>query len=311
MHLIRVHPADLARLHDEAGREVKHLPRRRAAFAVQPPARQIQSRSPLVRDLDVLVGFFGVDRPIPPHPRDLHQLVPEDGRAAGRRPEAAAGRLSFPLQRLQPGLMLDVRRIRHRPRVAQAHQLGVDQQIADPDVAQQPAVRVGRGDILLQAHSPPVHQGDVLRAGRGAVRSAHLRRVDPDVAEGELLARHEHLDRIAVDHLDDLRLAEPGVGRRGRDGCRGRLCRCRSGGGAGVAVGSTTIVVGLLTGVAVGASVTGAGVRPVLGVMTPTHPASPTSSAHSAAAAHRLYMPCSCFIMRSTLGRQRPQVSPL
>ena len=38
------------------------------------------------------------------------------------------------------------------------------------------------------------------------------------------------------------------------------------GDGAGVAVGRTAIAVGLLTGAAVGASVTGAGVRPVLGV---------------------------------------------
>ena len=126
-------------------------------------------------------------------------------------------------------LMLDVRRIRHRPRIAQAHQLRVDQQIANPHVAQQPAVRVGRGDVLLQAHGPPAHQGDVLRAGRGAVRSAHLRRVDADVAERELRARHEHFDGVAVDDFDDLRLGEPGVGRRGRDGWRGRLCRCRLG----------------------------------------------------------------------------------
>ena len=68
------------------------------------------------------------------------------------------------------------------------------------------------------------------------------------------------------------------------------------GDGAGVAVGSTTIAGGLLSCAAVGAGVTGAGVRPVLGVAAPTHPANPTNRAQSAAASHRL-TPCSRCVM--------------
>ena len=67
------------------------------------------------------------------------------------------------------------------------------------------------------------------------------------------------------------------------------------------------MAVGLVTGVAAGASVAGAGVRPELGVSALTHPASPTSSVQSAAAGQRPYMPCLPCVMRSTLGRHRPK----
>ena len=69
-------------------------PRRRAALAVQPPARQILRHGPLVRDLDVLVGFVPIDCPIAPQPRDLHQLVPRGRRRRRLRPCILSGHLS-------------------------------------------------------------------------------------------------------------------------------------------------------------------------------------------------------------------------
>ena len=80
MHLVRVHPADLTRLQHEA-RPGSGTP----APTPRPPRCPAASPSDprdgaLVRDLDLLVGFVRVERPIPPQARDLHQRVSHDGR---------------------------------------------------------------------------------------------------------------------------------------------------------------------------------------------------------------------------------------
>src|SRR6185503_9220983 len=93
---------------------------------------------------------------------------------------------------------------------AEPDELGVDHQVADPDVGQEPAVTVARLHVHLEPHAPALEQAaiDITRfasarflAARGMVQ---LRRVDPDVAHA--------LDAIAQADVNGVAIHDPDHG---------------------------------------------------------------------------------------------------
>ena len=79
-----------------------------------------------------------------------------DGRAGGggggrQRPEAAVRGAGVGLELAEVGQVFDVGRVGDDVGEAEADKLGVDHQVAEPDVAQEAAVLVGLGDVLFEA----------------------------------------------------------------------------------------------------------------------------------------------------------------
>ena len=144
-----------------------------------------------------------------------------DGRAGrergGRhRPEAAVSGAGVGLELAEVGQVFDVGRVGDDVGEAEADKLGVDHQVAEPDVAQEAAVLVGFGDVLFKADGLAEDELAVLGGGLfaegldGLVGVDGLRGVDADVADGDDAAADVDLDGVAVDDL-----GHTGGGRRG------------------------------------------------------------------------------------------------
>src|SRR5438552_1156003 len=106
-------------------------------------------------------------------------------------------------------LVADVGRDRHDLGVAQTHQLGVDHQVADPDIGEQTPVAVALLHVELEpdglAFDQPAVDLGRLAAPRllALSRVMDLGRVDADVADLLDAGADPHVDRVAVDDAHD------------------------------------------------------------------------------------------------------------
>jgi hypothetical protein len=143
---------------------------------------------------------------------------------------------------LVPGLSLqaakqrgvaDVRRHGGDVRIAPAHDLRVGHDLvavvaAEPDVGQQPSIAVAGPHVELEANRLALDERAVHRRGGAAAgllalpRVVELGRVDPDVAHGLPPAPEIHLDRVAVDGVQDDRGPGSAGGGRATDRRRRR-----------------------------------------------------------------------------------------
>ncbi len=112
-----------------------------------------------------------------------------------------------------------VGRDRQGRRVAAAHELGVDEGVADVDVGEQALVDVAALGVEHEPHRLALDQllVEVARLGAEALdrlaRLDALGRVDADVAEVLFSSVEIDLDRVAVDDAGDLGSDGAGLGR--------------------------------------------------------------------------------------------------
>ena len=292
MHLVRIHPADLARpLRDLGGSRTP---------APTPPALAV--RCQLVRSCATVPWLLirrtrrvvRVDHPVPPHPGDPRHLCPAAGTCAPfARPRAPP---APPRAAPRAGLVL-VSADMPPPRVPQSHPR-VHHRVANPHVAH--SGRIGRSPTHpLQRTVRPL-TGATFCCGPLPHPPRPSPAVDPDVAEHSFSPATSTL--IVSPSTTSITWASVILRRSAWVDSRCRRCSVGDGcgDGASIALGSPTIAVDRLMYVALAVTVTAPRRRAIAGVSAPA-PDQPDQHAHRSHDHPTAALTCSPFVVRAGL----------